>query len=168
MRLVAQPLNEIQHRIARLELEGLAAWHEQGFAAGVAVRPFCNGQQRDLRQSRFLAEASENLPDRVELAAAAVDDDEIAGFAERQNVGLRVRYPSRLRDSLELFPAYGSIVDRPRWFVGCDRAITLCCSRIRRLWSLSICDVGLVIWGPFCRWWRLGSEYVQQGDAGFG
>src|SRR3979411_2979112 len=39
MRLVAQPLNKIQHRVARLQLERLTVRHEPGFAAGVAGRP---------------------------------------------------------------------------------------------------------------------------------
>ena len=39
MRLVAQPLQEIQHRIARLEREGRLAGHEEALAAGVAVGP---------------------------------------------------------------------------------------------------------------------------------
>src|SRR4051812_25108651 len=39
VRLVAQPLDEIQHRIARPEFDRLAAGHEQGLPPGVAVRP---------------------------------------------------------------------------------------------------------------------------------
>src|SRR3954462_9259860 len=73
MRLVAQPLDEIQHGIARLELYGLAAMHEQGLAPRVAVRPLGHRQQLTLGQSK----ASENLLHRVELAAAPVDDHEV-------------------------------------------------------------------------------------------
>src|ERR1051326_1945172 len=35
VRLVAQPLDEIQHRIARRQLERVAPGNEEGFAAGV-------------------------------------------------------------------------------------------------------------------------------------
>ena len=39
MRLVAQPLNEVEHGVARLELERLAAGQEKGLRPGVAVGP---------------------------------------------------------------------------------------------------------------------------------
>src|SRR3954454_23668563 len=73
MRLVAQPLDEIQHGIARLKFYGLAAGHEPGLASGIAVRHLGHRQQRYLRQPKTV----ENLLDRVELAAAAVDDHEV-------------------------------------------------------------------------------------------
>jgi len=79
MRLVAQPLDEIKHRIARFELDGFAVRHEQGFPASIAVRAFCHGHQADLGKS----EALENLPDGVELAATAVDDDEVGPLRKR-------------------------------------------------------------------------------------
>src|SRR5580658_3609171 len=48
MGLVAQPLDEIEHRVARRQLERVAAREEEGFAAGVAVRPLGNGGKRNL------------------------------------------------------------------------------------------------------------------------
>ncbi len=43
VRLVAQPLHEIQHGVARLQLERLARGHEEGLAAGIALRPLGDG-----------------------------------------------------------------------------------------------------------------------------
>src|SRR5260370_37500320 len=48
MGLIAQPLDEIEHRVARRQLERVAAREEEGFAAGVAVRPLSDGDQRHL------------------------------------------------------------------------------------------------------------------------
>jgi hypothetical protein len=56
---------------ARLELDRLALRHEQGLAAGVAVRPLGDAEQRHLVD----AELGEDLAGGIELAAAAVDDD---------------------------------------------------------------------------------------------
>src|SRR6185369_9794198 len=52
--------------------------------SGIAVRAFCNGHQGDLGQSETL----ENFPDGVELAAAAVDDDEVGPLRKRIIVGV--------------------------------------------------------------------------------
>src|SRR5882757_1688255 len=79
MRLVAQPLNKVQHRVARLQLDRLLVRHEQGFAAGVAVRALGDRQQLHLRQP----EPVEYLLDGVELAAAAIDDDKIGPLWKR-------------------------------------------------------------------------------------
>src|SRR5882724_3922696 len=46
MRLVAQPLHEIQHRIARFELHGRAPRNEERLAAGVALRSLRDPDQR--------------------------------------------------------------------------------------------------------------------------
>src|SRR5579862_1717398 len=43
MGLVAQPLDEIEHRVARRQLERVAAREEEGFAPGVTVRPLGDG-----------------------------------------------------------------------------------------------------------------------------
>src|SRR5579864_851380 len=43
MGFVAQPFDEIEHRVARRQLERVAARKEEGFAAGVAVRPLGDG-----------------------------------------------------------------------------------------------------------------------------
>src|ERR1700687_582083 len=48
MGLIAQPLDEVEHRIARRQLERVAAREEEGFAAGVAVRALGDGDQRHL------------------------------------------------------------------------------------------------------------------------
>src|SRR5262245_40205940 len=99
MRLVAQPLDEIQHGVARLELDRLAIRHEQGFPPGIAVGALGDRHQRYLGQS----EAYENLPDGVELAAAAIDDDEIRPLRKRIIVGLQLCGVAlrRLQQSLE-------------------------------------------------------------------
>src|SRR5438270_679262 len=73
MGLVAQALDKIQHGVARLELDRLALRHEQSLAAGVAVRPLGDAEQRHVGDT----ELGKNLANSVELAAAAVDDDEV-------------------------------------------------------------------------------------------
>src|ERR1700719_1244379 len=72
MSLIAQPLDEIEHRVARRQLERVAAREEEGFAAGVAVRPLGGGDQRHLG-----AEAGEDFAGGMELTEAAVDQDEV-------------------------------------------------------------------------------------------
>src|ERR1700733_8024556 len=72
MRLVAQPLDEIQDRIARRQLERRAAWNKEGFAAGIAVRAFGDGDERNVG-----TEAFKRLARRRELALAAVDEDKV-------------------------------------------------------------------------------------------
>src|SRR5262249_44709278 len=69
MRLVAQPLDEIQNRIARRQPERFAAGHVERLAAGVAVGPLGDADQRHTSR----AEPGEDLARRVELADAAVD-----------------------------------------------------------------------------------------------
>ena len=46
MRFVAQPLHEIEHRIAGLELEWLSPRHEEGLQPGITVGPLGNRHQR--------------------------------------------------------------------------------------------------------------------------
>src|SRR6516165_10505090 len=72
MGLIAQPLDEIEHRIARRQLERVAAGKKEGFAASVAVRPLADGNQRHIG-----AELLQHLARGVELAEAAVDQDEV-------------------------------------------------------------------------------------------
>src|SRR5450759_4742986 len=48
VRLIAQPLDEIEQRVAWRQLEWRAAGHEEGLTAGVAVRPLGDGNQRQV------------------------------------------------------------------------------------------------------------------------
>src|SRR5258706_14127500 len=73
MRLVAQPFDEIKHRIARLELEWVAPGQEKGLHARVPIRALSNGDERHIDD----AEAAERFLCGIELTAAAVDDDDI-------------------------------------------------------------------------------------------
>src|ERR1700735_2482010 len=87
MRLVAQPFDKIEHRIARRQLERVAAGKKESFAAGVAIRPLGDGDQRHLD-----AEPDQHLARRRELALSAVDQDE--GAAGRVGFFL-IRLPLR-------------------------------------------------------------------------
>src|SRR5262249_6389031 len=69
MRLVAQPLDEIEHRIARPELERLAPGHEEGLAPGVALGTFGDGDDGHVAN----AERVEGFARGRELAEAAID-----------------------------------------------------------------------------------------------
>src|SRR5262245_8751067 len=73
MRLVAQPLDEIEHRIARLELERLPSGQEEGLHARVPIRAFGDRNERHIDD----AEPPQRLLRRGQLSAAAVDNDEI-------------------------------------------------------------------------------------------
>src|SRR5277367_225005 len=71
--LVAQALQEIEHRIARLEREGRLAWHEEAFPAGIAVRPLGDADGGDVLQAEF----AQHLARHLELALAAVDQNQV-------------------------------------------------------------------------------------------
>ena len=73
MRLVAQPLHEIEHRIARLELERLASREKEGLEPGIALRPLGDGDKRQIDD----AEGGERLQRGAELSPPAVDNDEV-------------------------------------------------------------------------------------------
>src|SRR5437762_6596665 len=88
MRLVAQPLDEIQHRVAWLKFDRLAVRHEQRLAAGIALRTLGDRQQRYLAKPQFL----EDFAYRVELAAAAVDDDEVGPLRKRIVIRFCIRF----------------------------------------------------------------------------
>src|SRR5665811_1792388 len=62
VRLVAQPLDEIEQRVARRQLERRAAGHEEGLAPGVTVRPLGDGDQRQVGH----AQCGERLGRRTE------------------------------------------------------------------------------------------------------
>src|SRR5215831_21283874 len=51
MRLVAQPLHEIEHRVARLELERLAPGLKERLQPGIAVGPLGDGEQRNISEA---------------------------------------------------------------------------------------------------------------------
>ncbi len=70
---VAQALQEIQHRVARGELEGGAAGHVEPFAAGIAVGAFGDGDQWQVGDAEFF----EHGLGGGELAGAAIDEDEV-------------------------------------------------------------------------------------------
>src|SRR5262245_24715882 len=72
MRLVAQPLDEIKHRIARRQFERVPARYKEGLPSGVALGPLGDGGDRKRK-----AEASQDLACGGELALPAVDQDEI-------------------------------------------------------------------------------------------
>ena len=48
VRLVAQPLQEVEDRVARIERERRPAGHEEALAAGVAVRPLGDADDRNI------------------------------------------------------------------------------------------------------------------------
>src|SRR6516165_1265578 len=72
MSLVAQPLDKIQDRIARRQLERFAARNNERFAAGVTIGSLGNGDDRNLH-----SEATEHVERRRQLALAAVDQKEV-------------------------------------------------------------------------------------------
>src|SRR5580658_250259 len=71
MGLIAQPLDKIEHRVARWQLERVAAREEEGFAAGVAVRTL-----GDSGQGNFGAQLGKHVARGIELPEAAVDQDQ--------------------------------------------------------------------------------------------
>src|SRR5262249_2715235 len=85
MGLVAQPFDEIEHWIARLELERLTSRHEEGFPPRVALGTFGDGNERNVAD----AKAIEGFACGGELAEAAVDKNEagpgrlVVGFVRR-------------------------------------------------------------------------------------
>src|SRR5437660_194410 len=70
---VAQPLHEIQRRIARRQLERPLAGHEETLSPGVAVRTL--GDRRDHHAGD--AKLRQTTLRGVELSLAAVDKDEV-------------------------------------------------------------------------------------------
>src|SRR6266849_2338925 len=72
VRLVAQPLNEIQQRVAWLELERLAPGHEERLLASVAIGTLGDGDERYVGDP----ERGERVVRGGELAATAVDQHE--------------------------------------------------------------------------------------------
>ena len=73
MRLVAQPLQEVEHRIARLEGERRPAGHEEALATGIAVGTLGDADNGDV----FQAELGKHLARYFKLALAAVDQQKV-------------------------------------------------------------------------------------------
>src|SRR5215471_13669761 len=69
MRLVAQSLHEIEHRVAQRQFEARPAGRMEGFATGVAVRTLGDGDERQVGE----AERGQRLVRGAKLALAAVD-----------------------------------------------------------------------------------------------
>src|ERR1700751_1381150 len=73
VRLVAQPLQEIEHRVARVEREGRSRLYEETLSPGIAVRTLGDPDDRHVRDAELFEDA---LCD-VELPLAAINQDEI-------------------------------------------------------------------------------------------
>ena len=73
VRLVAQTLHEVQHRIVGREAEGRLAGHEKALAAGVSVGAFGDARNGEAVQAEFV----QNLTGGGELPCAAVDEQEV-------------------------------------------------------------------------------------------
>src|SRR5438477_7941925 len=95
MRLVAQPLDEIENRIARTQPERLAPRHEEGLAPGIALRPLGNADQRKISD----AKCAQCLARRGELALPAIDQYEVG--------------PGGVRFAIVLFDLHGLAAPLP-------------------------------------------------------
>src|SRR5258708_1862413 len=73
VRLVAQSLHEVEHRVAWFEREGRTAGQKEPLASGVAVRPLGDTSDRNIVDAEFGQDAER----RVQLALATVDQDQI-------------------------------------------------------------------------------------------
>ena len=99
VRLVAQPLHEIEHRVARLQHERLAAGHEEGLAAGVAVRPLGDADERQVGD----AELGERLdaPPRAARGRRRSARDRATGRASPASAAAPSRGPASLEQPRE-------------------------------------------------------------------
>ena len=85
--LVAQALEEIEHRVARLQHERLASGEEDAFAPGVALRSLGDGRKRDVLKAKF----RHHLDGDIDLALAAIDDDEVrAMFGDKVEMAVGI------------------------------------------------------------------------------
>ncbi len=71
MRFVAQPLEKIENRIARVERERRSPRHKEVFPPGIAVRPLGDPDDCDIGDAEFFEDAAAD----IELPLAAVDQD---------------------------------------------------------------------------------------------
>src|SRR5262249_51560012 len=69
VRLVAQALQEIQHRITRRQPNRFAPRNEEGLPAGIPVRPLGDRDERDVAHAKLV----EGRARGTELTQAAVD-----------------------------------------------------------------------------------------------
>ena len=92
MRLVTQPFDEIEYRVARRQLERVATGNKERLAAGVAVGSLGDGDQRDVD-----AERSQHLTRGIELALPAVDQHEVRPGRFILLIRLRLQFPLALR-----------------------------------------------------------------------
>src|SRR5579883_1312855 len=72
MGLVAQPLDKVEHRITRRQLERVAAGHEEGLAPSIAIRSLGNGDEWNIH-----AKTGERLTGGVELSVSAINQNQI-------------------------------------------------------------------------------------------
>ena len=95
MRLVAQALDEIEHRIARRQPERRAVRHEEGLAAGIAVRPLGDGHERNVAET----ERRQRVAGGGKLSLAAVDQQQVGpnGFGVVIRRWRRAALPRSLR-----------------------------------------------------------------------
>ena len=77
MRLVAQSLQEVEHRVALGQGERLAPGLKELLASGIAIRPLGNRDDGHLRD----AELGEGRQGRAKLPLAAVDQQQIRPLA---------------------------------------------------------------------------------------
>src|SRR5438874_4377304 len=77
VRLVAQPLQEIEHRVARLEREGWPPWEKKALASGIAVGSLGDRDDRDIADAEF----GEDGLRLGELPLPAIDQHQIGPHA---------------------------------------------------------------------------------------
>jgi hypothetical protein len=73
VRLIAQPLDEIEDGIAWRQLERCSPGHKEGFAPGVAVRTLGDGNQRQIGDAKL----GQRIARRIELTLPAIDQHEV-------------------------------------------------------------------------------------------
>src|SRR5262249_55053556 len=73
VRLVAQPLDEIEDGVARRQLERGAIRQMEGLVTGIALRPFGDRDERHVAET----EVCQRLAGGRQLALSAVDQDQV-------------------------------------------------------------------------------------------
>ena len=85
VRLVAQPLDEVEQRRPRRQPERRAPRHKERFAAGVTIRPFGDCHQRHVGDAKL----RQRLARHRQLALPAVDQHEVGPRRLGPVVGVR-------------------------------------------------------------------------------